>query len=291
MTGPADPSPDSPAAPPSRKRRRGPGPTRRVSGPAPSWSIPRLEEWGLTPTQQRLLMVLASVAGVLVAAVALTLGISAIGNDFVPERAVTSVAGTESRPEVYRGWPSSEVFGPIAQSKADPRPLTVKELFAARTLKEGRTTLRLADARLDPDCASVVWGRELTDLLARGGCTQAVRGLYASADGRYVAQYTLFNLRDTASADALVNGLTTLHRGGWVQPLQSPRAVFPADGHTESSGHAMGHYAGLVWFGRTDGAEPGPRDDLVSLALTVRGAEKAIFRRIVAVAPAPAPSR
>ena len=47
----------------------------------------------------------------------------------------------------------------------------------------------------------------------------------------------------------------------------------------------MGHYAGLVWIGRADGAEPGARDDFVSLGLTVRGAEKAVFRRVVAADP------
>jgi len=267
----------SPQQPP-RKRRR-------VSGTTQGWSAPRLEEWGLTRAQQRLLLVLGSVAGVLVAAVALTLAISAIGNDFVPERATASVIGTEPRPDVYRGWSSSKVFAPIAESKADPAPLTVKDLFAARTLKEGRVTLKLAGTRLEADCTLATWGQDLADLLVRGGCTQVARGLYVSADGRHVAQYTLFNLRDTASADTLVNTLTTLHRGGWVRPLQVARAAFPAGGHTEASGHAMGHYAGLVWLGRADGAEPAPRDDFVSLTLTVRGVEKAIFRRIVSVAP------
>jgi len=236
-------------------------------------------------------LVFGSLAGVLVAALGLTLAISAIGNDFVPERATASVIGTEPRPDVYKGWPSSKVFAPIAESKADPKPLTVKDLFA-KTLKEGRVTLRLAGApRLETDCVAAIWGQGLADLLTQGGCTQVARGLYASADGRYIAQYTLFNLRDTASADTLVNTLTTLHRGGWARQLETPRATFPAGGHTEASGHAMGHYAGLVWIGRTDGAEPGPRDDFVSLSLTVRATEKAIFRRIVAASPAPAPAQ
>ena len=93
----------------------------------------------------------------------------------------------------------------------------------------------------------------------REGARQAARGIYTSSDGRYVAQYTLLNLRDTASADALVQTLTTLHRGGWVQILETDKAVFPVGGHTEGSGHAMGHYAGLVWYGRADGADPAPQ--------------------------------
>ncbi|GAA2847214.1 hypothetical protein GCM10010517_04200 [Streptosporangium fragile] len=260
---------------PARKRRRSSGKTQE-------WSIPLLEEWGLTPTQQRLLAVLASVAGVLVAAVGLTFAIEAIGNDYTPERATAAAVVTQPRPDTYRAWPSSKVFAPIAESKADPKPMTLKDLFSAKTLKEGGVTLRLAGTGLETDCAAAVWGRELVDLLAQGGCTQAARGAYVSADGRYVAQYTLFNLRDTASADTLVKELTTLYRGGWVQPLEAGRAVFPSGGHTESSGHAMGHYAALVWIGRADGAEPGPKDDFVSLSLTVRGAEKAVFRRVVA---------
>lgn len=281
---PPTPTPAPPSPAPGRKRRR-------TSGKARTWSVPQLEEWGLTLTQQRLVLVFGSLAGVLVAALALTLAISAIGNDFVPERATASVIGTEPRPDVYKGWPSSKVFAPIAESKADPKPLTVKDLFA-KTLKEGRITLRLAGApRLETDCSAAIWGQGLADLLTQGGCTQVARGLYTSADGRYIAQYTMFNLRDTASADTLANTLTTLHRGGWVRPLETPRAAFPAGGHTEASGHAMGHYAGLVWIGRADGAEPGPRDDFVSLSLTLRATEKAIFRRIVAASPAPAPAQ
>ncbi|GAA4184646.1 hypothetical protein GCM10022252_13860 [Streptosporangium oxazolinicum] len=279
-------TPPTSTPPPTPGRKR-----RRTSAKAQTWSIPQLEEWGLTRTQQRLVVVFGSLAGVLVAAIALTFAISAIGNDFEPEQVTASVIGTEPRPEVYKGWPSSKVFAPIAESKADPKPLTAKELFP-KTLKEGRTTLRLAGGpRLETDCVAAVWGQGLADLLTRGGCTQVARGLYASADGRYVAQYTLFNLRDTASADALVTTLTTMHRGGWVRPLQASRAAFPAAGHTEASGHAMGHYAGLVWLGRADGVEPGPRDDFVSLSLTVRATEKAIFRRIVAASPAPAPAQ
>lgn len=276
-------TPSAPSPQQSPRKRR------RASGTTQGWSAPRLEEWGLTRAQQRLVLVLGSVAGVLVAAVAFTLAISAIGNDFVPERATASIIGTEPRPDVYRGWSSSKVFAPIAESKADPAPLTVKDLFAARTLKEGRVTLKLAGTRLEADCTLATWGQELADLLVRGGCTQVARGLYVSADGRHVAQYTLFNLKDTASADTLVNTLTTLHRGGWVRPLQAARATFPTGGHTEAGGYAMGHYAGLVWLGRADGAEPVPRDDFVSLTLTVRGVEKAIFRRIVSVAPPASP--
>ncbi len=270
-------------SPPARKRRRTPARTQSMNNP-------RLEEWGLSPVQQRLLVIVGSVAGVLVAAVVLAFAISAIGNDFVPERATAAAISTQPRPDAYKGWTSPKLFAPIGRSEADPAPLTLKDVFAEKVLKEGRITLKLTAPKLDTTCSAVIWGQELADQLAQGGCTQALRGAYRSADGRYVAQYTLFNLRDTAAADGLVQSLTAGYRGGWVQALEPAGPLFPAGGHTEASGHAMGHYAGLVWIGRADGAEPGPRDDFISLSLAVRGAEKAVFRRVVAVAPSASPA-
>ena len=148
-------------------------------------------------------------------------------------------------------------------------------------------TLQLAGTQLDADCAAAVWGQELVDLLAQGGCTQAARGIYTSSDGRYVAQYTLLNLRDSASADALVETLKTLlpgrlgpdpggGQGGLPRRRLTPRAAATPWATTRA-------WSG---YGRADGAEPGPRDDFLSLGLTLRGAEKAVFRRVVAADPA-----
>ncbi|MGW0064490.1 hypothetical protein ACWDTT_31770 [Streptosporangium sandarakinum] len=245
----------------------------------------RLEEWGLTPFQRRAVVAAAVLAGVVGTIVAMVLVVGSLGQDVVPERATTAALVTRPRPDVYKGWASPKLFTPIAQSKADPKPLTVKDVFAARTVKEGKVTLRLAATDLGADCPGAAWG-QLADRLAQSGCTQVARGLYTSADGRYVAMYALFNLRDAASADGLVQGMTTAYRGGWVKAPQSGKAVFPSGGYTEGSGYAMGHYAGLAWVGRADGAEPGPRDDFVTLTLAVRGAEKAVFRRVVAADPA-----
>ncbi|GGS53509.1 hypothetical protein GCM10010156_10210 [Planobispora rosea] len=268
----------------SRKRRAPRDP--REEGRDLSW----LEERGLSRRQRLLVVAGGTVAGVVAAAAAFMMFVTSIGGDYTPDREAASAIGTRPRPDAYRGWPSPKQFAPIAQRTADPEPLTVKEVFAEKTLKEGRITLKLAGTDAGADCAAAVWGRELADQLAQGGCSQVARGVYTSADGRYVAQYTLFNLRDAASADALVASLTTLHRGGWPLALESATAAFPPGGHTEASGHAMGHYAGLVWIGRTDGAEPDAKDDFVSLALAVRDAEKAVFRRVVAASPTAAPT-
>ncbi|MFD0889764.1 hypothetical protein ACFQ08_34935, partial [Streptosporangium algeriense] len=272
----------TPHAPPRRRRR---GSSRTTAQPTDG---NRLQELGLSRVQQRLLVIAGSVVGVIVTAVALAFVISAVGNDFVPERATAAAIVTQPRPETYKGWNSPELFAPIERNTADPAPLTLKEIFAVRTLKEGAITLRLGATKLDTACSAAVWGQELADRLTRSGCTQALRGAYTSTDGRYIAQYTLFNLRDTAAANELVQSLTAGYRGGWAQPLgQGGKAPFSSTGYSEASGNAMGHYAALVWIGRADGADPGEKDDFVSLSLAVRGAEKAVFRRVVAVKPAP----
>ncbi|GII02498.1 proline-rich domain-containing protein [Planobispora takensis] len=272
----------------TRERRPARQRERRAQAETDDWNVSWLGARGLSRRQQKLVVYGGSAAGLVLALAAFMFVVSMIGSDYVPEQDATSAVGTQPRPDSYQGWVSSKVFAPIARRADNSKPLTLKEVFGEKTLKEGRITLKLTDSALDTGCSTAVWGQALAQRLTQAGCLQAARGLYVSADGRYVAQYTLFNLRDVASADALTTSLKTLHRGGW--PLALNPEAFPAGGYTEGSGHAMGHYAGLVWIGRADGAEPTAQDDFISLALTVRGAEKGVFRRVVTATPTSAPT-
>lgn len=260
--------------------------TKRKGRPPPpeqQWGV--LAEWGLTAGQQRMLRWGGSVVAILVTALLLTVLIDRFaGGERAPVTGAGSIIG-QGRPGAYQAWPSPDEFAPIADRKADPKPLTTQEIFGARTLTAGRITLKRVAVQTDSGCLEAVWGADLTDLLAKAGCRQAVRGLYRSSDGAYVAQYTLFDLTDVRAANGLVDDLKTLHLGGWVLPLEQGRTAF--QGYSQASGHAMGHYAGLVWVARADGAEPGERDDFVMLGLAVRGVEKALYRRIVAVTGVP----
>ncbi|MBO3745370.1 hypothetical protein J5X84_04760 [Streptosporangiaceae bacterium NEAU-GS5] len=284
-----------------------------------SWSSDTLSELGLSGGQQRIVVVIGVVVAVLAAAFGLTLVVNWIGGSNPPAGLPENDVLGHPRPVTYQGWPSLKEFGPIADRKADAPALTVAEIFGAKSLRvvspvrqpaaspspqptataspavaQQPLTLRRVATKLDTSCASAVWGEGLIELLSDGGCTQAVRGLYASVDGTYVAQYTLFNLADQQSADEVVHELATLHRGAWTVPLTSDKAAF--NGYSEASGQAMGHYAGLVWVGRVDGAEPTAADDFVSVTLAMRDVEKALFKRIVTVSGvqpirvAPAPS-
>lgn len=260
----------------ARKRRR---------TPPSDWQLPVLTEWGFRPKQQRLLVVIASTFGVLLTAVAIVVAIAGLGTDLPPQRQATAAVGSGAAiPQEFHGWPSPKLFDPIANRKQDARPLTAKELFAQKSLAvDKKLTLKLVGSDLAADCASVLWGQTLVEQTTAAGCTQAARGVYLSSDKRYVAQYTLLNLRDGKAAGELVASLKTLYRGGWVKPLATDQAAFVEGGYSQAGGYALGHYVGLVWLAKVDGAEPTVKDDLVSLALTLRGAEKPVYRRVVAI--------
>ncbi|MFI7634606.1 hypothetical protein [Nonomuraea sp. NPDC049400] len=213
--------------------------------------------------------------------------VNSLGTYSAPERQTgAAVVGPDTAlPHVFRGWGSPKLFEPVTDRAKDQRALTEKEVFGQRELAVSKKLkLKLVSKKLDTDCSAALWGASLLEQVSDAGCTQAARGLYASSDGRYIGQYTLLNLKDGQSAADLVESLKTLYRGGWTRPLESTKAAFPAGGYSEAGGYALGHYVGLVWLGRADGAEPGAKDDFVSLTLALRGAEKAVYRRVVSIA-------
>ena len=259
-----------------RKRRR---------PPPPDWDLPVLSALGLKPGQQRMMVIIASVAGVIIAAVVLTTVIASLGggNGSAPS-ATSGGAPHVTRPQVFHGWPSPKEFAPMADRGKDAKPLTLKEIFGSKAIAgEDEFSLKLAGRGLESDCSVALWGQELVEQVMEAGCTQAARGIYGSSDGRYVAQYTLLNLATRQGADELVASLDSLYRGGWTLPLAATGAAFTPDGYSEAGAHAMGHYVGLVWVARKDGAEPGNTDDFVNVTLTVRGIEKPLYRRIVSI--------
>ncbi|MGA4988894.1 hypothetical protein [Nonomuraea bangladeshensis] len=240
---------------------------------------------GLRPKQQKTIVIVASVIGLVAALAGVVIFATSLGR-YTPDREPSAaLLGPDTTlPLVFRGWKSPKLFDPLADRTKDAKALTEKEVFGQSELSVDRKLrLKLVAKRLDSDCSAAVWGQGLTERISDAGCTQAARGLYLSSDGRYVGQYTLLNLKDGQAAAELVDALETLYRGGWARPLPSPKGSFPAGGYSEAGGYALGHYVGLVWLGRVDGAEPGVKDDYVSLTLGLRGAEKAVYRRVVAI--------
>lgn len=240
---------------------------------------------GLQPKQQRLIVIIATIIGVLAGGTGLVVAINSIG-DYSPEQRTSAavIAPETALPRIFRGWGSPKLFDPVTDRAKDQRALTEKEVFGQSELVVSKKLkLKLVAKKLDTDCSAVLWGKNLLELVSDAECTQAARGLYTTSDGRYVGQYTLLNLKDGKSAADLVEQLKTLYRGGWTRPLESAKATFPAGGYSEAGGYALGHYVGLVWLGKVDGTDPGAKDDFVSLTLAMRGAEKAVYRRVATI--------
>ncbi|MGW4800931.1 hypothetical protein ACWEPC_51780, partial [Nonomuraea sp. NPDC004297] len=258
---------------------------KRGRTPPSDWQFPLLTDWGFRPEQQRLIVIIATVVGVLVGGAGLVTAIVNLGTYSPEQEASAAVLGPDAAvPQVFHGWGSPKLFEPLADRAKDAKPLTEKEVFTENEfVVSKKLKLKLVTKKLDGDCSAALWGENLLEQVADAGCSQAARGLYTSSDGRYVGQYTLLNLNDGESAAELVESMEILYRGAWVRPLTSTKAAFPGGGYSEAGAYALGHYVGLVWIAKTDGGEPTAKDDFVSLTLAMRGAEKAVYRRVVSV--------
>ncbi|REE99762.1 hypothetical protein [Thermomonospora umbrina] len=195
-------------------------------------------------------------------------------------------------PASYSSSPTTGAYAGIARRATDVKPLTEAESFPgsgeAIAVTEAKATLRLVDHRLDADCANAVWGAALGDELRRGGCTQALRGMYADARRGFALSVTILNLNTSADADRLVEALGNGRGGGFIRPLTdrvaTPRSTSRTssgasptalplerfgEGFSMARGLAMGHYAVIAWAQRLDGS--GDAGDEALLALLIEG--------------------
>lgn len=186
----------------------------------------------------------------------------------------------------YSSAQTTATFARIARRAADRAPLTLDEAFppSATMIADSVTHagMRLKAKRLDADCAKAVWGSApVADVLRRGGCSQAVRALYADPAKGYAATLAIFNLADATAANRLVTTFAPGHATpGFLVPPAAPAPLdrFAAQGFSTARGVAMGHYAMIIWAARLDGRGDELDEGLMSLLVTV-GEPHAIFAR------------
>ncbi|GAA2158547.1 hypothetical protein [Actinomadura napierensis] len=191
-----------------------------------------------------------------------------------PRKPTVTAAGNGRSPDSYSSSPSSSAYASIASRKTDAKPLTVVEAFPSSASKlsvEGTDVrLTLRTEKLDGDCTAAVWGASVAADLARGGCTQAARGIYSDTRHGYGLAVAVFNLAGSADADRFVGLLDRTLGGGFVLP---PAAPAPLDkfgqGFGMARGLAMGHYAVVSWAQRLDGS--GDESDGTLLSLLIEG--------------------
>ena len=186
---------------------------------------------------------------------------------------VGTPAGNGPSPVSYSSSPSTPAYAGIASRRADGEPLTIGEVFpreAASVSVPGGKTVKLRAKRLDGDCAAAVWGGSVGAELARGGCTQAARGIYSGTGRGYALAVAVFNLNASADADRFVERLDHTIGAGFVLPLP---AKAPLDGFGRgfgmARGLAMGHFAVVTWAQRLDGK--GDETDETLLSLLIEG--------------------
>lgn len=201
-----------------------------------------------------------------------------------PAGTVGRAADSGPSPQSYSSSPSTDAYRGIAERAKDARPLTEAEVFPASdrtvTVREAGARLTLVGSRLDGDCARAVWGAAVADELRRGGCNQAVRGMYVDIRKGYALSVAIFNLNTSADADRFVAALGRVRGGGFVRPLtEDPGGVTASpspeeltrfgQGFGAARGLAMGHYAVVAWAQRLDGT--GDPTDEALLALLIEG--------------------
>ncbi|NDU76560.1 hypothetical protein GWI34_28630 [Actinomadura sp. DSM 109109] len=253
---------ESAGRPPGRPGAPGRGgPARRAGGPGP-----------------KLYFGAAAVLGVLVL---LGGGIAVLGgggggadsgSGDAPRAAIGRPAGTGPSPASYSSSPSSSAYAAIEARSADAKPLTEGEAFPSSAAKlplpDGKVSVKLRAKRLDGDCAAAVWGGSVGEELARGGCTQAARGIYSDTEHGYALAVAVFNLAGSADADRFVARLENTIGAGFVLPLQAPA---PLDrfgrGFGMARGLAMGHFAVVSWAQRLDGKGDEKDENLLSLLI------------------------
>lgn len=195
-----------------------------------------------------------------------------------------SGTGRGSKPVSHRLEPvdydtevSSSQWDSLNSRSRDPRPLTVSEVFGRRKsgsaqalagkafgARDVRYTLQ-GRGHLDSDCSKAVWGEKLKTTMQRYGCTQILRGVYASTSDEdlIAAHIAVFNLRDVVSADMLLEDLDPTHHKGFVKPLpgQAKSLDHFGSAYNAADATAYGHYVVVCWVGFAEGAAKGDSDE------------------------------
>ncbi|TDB88068.1 hypothetical protein E1264_12635 [Actinomadura sp. KC216] len=266
-------------AAPKRKARGGGSKKARAGGPVRRDGVPEARKGSPGGFGPKMYFGAAALLGLIV-----LLGTGAVvalsGGEDAPSRDTTSVrigkpAGNGLSPVSYSNSPSTSAYAGIASRSADAKPLTIEEAFppSATTLTipdDADVKMKLRAKRLDADCAAAVWGATVGDVLGKGGCTQAARGIYSDTGSGYALAVAVFNLAGTADADRFVATLEKTLGGGFVRPLEAPA---PLDGFGHgfgmARGLAMGHFAVVTWAQRLDGK--GDEKDETLLSLLIEG--------------------
>ncbi|PSK86546.1 hypothetical protein CLV63_13433 [Murinocardiopsis flavida] len=184
------------------------------------------------------------------------------------------------QPELYHEQPDQEIFAPIAERPKDAKPMTEKQVFGdTGSLELDSTKLSLGESQVTEKCTSAVWGKELAESLADGGCNSAAQGVYHDSDKEFVAQFVLFDVADSDASAAVAEQLTPKGTPGFLLPLDSDLKGLH-EGYSQATTQVMGHYVAVFWVARADGGEPKNDDSMATLNVVTMDAAVSVYEQV-----------
>ncbi|MGH3376160.1 MAG: hypothetical protein ACRDP6_15610 [Actinoallomurus sp.] len=210
------------------------------------------------PGRKRLVIGAAIAAGVLVvgggAAFALTSG----GGDKPKDTAASKSRAPVTPTPTPTPSPTETGRGLRLQSRTtDPRPLTLNEIFKAKTFKSGGLKYYLTGRRSERKCSPPTHGTKFRKALTMGGCTQVLRATFSN--GRLIGTIGVLNLRTQTSAEAAQ--VASRQKDAFILAL-------PGAGSTKKIGQGLslttaevdGHYLIMSWVQYPNGKKIANKD-------------------------------
>jgi hypothetical protein len=148
--------------------------------------------------------------------------------------------------------------GDRLQSRAtDPRPLTLNEVFKARTFKGGGRKYYMTGRRSEHKCSPPTHGVKFRKALAKGGCTQVLRATFSN--GKLIGTIGVINLRTQTASEAAQ--VASRQKDAFILAL-------PGAGTTKKIGQGLsltttevdGHYLIMSWVQYPNGKKIASKD-------------------------------
>ncbi|WP_019630674.1 hypothetical protein [Actinomadura atramentaria] len=185
-------------------------------------------------------------------------------------------------PTAYTPEYDGEGMGAIAQRSADPRAVTLDEVFGADTkaVRGNGFSFTLAGTDLATDCASATWGDRLHQELAKAGCRAVVRGAYVTADHAFVGQFAAIDLASEDGVRQILRVLDPATASGFLLPLRASGAPDFAPGFSAAYAQTYGHYAVVSWVQRAGGGNPKSLNEMINASLPVEKPADFVWARV-----------
>jgi hypothetical protein len=197
------------------------------------------------PDRKRLIIGAAIVAGVVVVGGGTALALSS-GGDKPKAPAAQQKSAPPATPTVNpTPSPTETGRGERLRSRAtDPKPLTLNEIFKARSFKSGGRRYVMTGRRSEHKCSPPTHGTKFRKALSTGGCTQVLRATFSN--GKLIGTIGVINLRTQTAANSVQ--VTSRQKDAFILAL-------PGSGSTNKIGQGLslttaevdGHYLIMSW--------------------------------------------